>query len=257
MTTKINSILYTLLSALLTFSLASSIALAGSEEYENEANDTINTVEKQLAELNKLINEADEKNIFIGYAEEAWDEAKELLEEAEEEDINEDWDDAYEYAKEAEEILEDAIDDLEDDIQDEVDPYLEKAEAYIEAADKALDDTDKDFVKYDEADDLFDQAEKVFDDAKEEYEDQDYNEAIDLALDVVELIEDSFLKLNLQVDDYLYLDEKDKDDEEEDVKEEKEDDEDDKDLAEENAILRDQINQLLGLIALLTTLLGL
>jgi hypothetical protein len=274
-TTFKNSLYAISLALLLSLSFVGGVH-AGSEEFENEANSKINKVEKQIADLRSMIEDAQEQNIYTSYYEDDLDDAEDFYENALEEDAKEDWDDALELADAAYDILDDTIDDLDDELSLDAKAEIKIAEDLIELAEEALDDTDRDDLDYDDADEILDQAKDVFYDAENDFEKKDYYDAEQFARDAAELAEEVFDELKVKIEDYLPEEkemeeveeeeeeemeevEEEEEEEMEEVEEEEEMEEVEEEEEEEKNIseMEEQISKLMQLIELLTEILNL
>ena len=81
---------------------------------EDDAEDAIDDADEALDRLRDLIEEAEDDDIDVDDAEDLYDEARDLLEEAEDALDDEDYDDAVDLAEEAEELADEAEDELDE-----------------------------------------------------------------------------------------------------------------------------------------------
>lgn len=203
MTTTLKNTFYSLFTALLLSLALAGAAQAGSEEFQNDANDTIKDVETQVSELKSLLSDAREANVFTSYAEDELEDAEDLLEEANEEKNDEDWDEALQFARQAYSILEDAIEDLVYTLSNDAKVEIRKSRKLLELAEVVLDDTDKDYYKFLNAELALEDAEDLFDEAEDEFDDEKYEQAEHLAKLSYTESERVFSLLKIDIEDYL------------------------------------------------------
>lgn len=217
--TLINTLYSISLALLLSLTLVGAVH-AGSDEFQNDATDKINDVEKQLSELRGLLSDAREANIFTSYAEDELEDAEDLYDEAIEEKIDEDWDESLEFAEEAYDILEDAIKNLFEALSGEAKDEIKEARKLLEIAEELLLSTDEDDKDYDDAVTYFDRGEVSFDEAEEGFDDEDYDRAEFYAKDANKQFVEVFDELDVNIEDYL--EEREKEEAEQEEKEEAE-----------------------------------
>lgn len=222
MITTLKNTLYALSFTLLLSLAIIAPAQAGSEEYENDANNTISDVEKQASELRSLMSDAREANIFTSYAEDELEDAEDLLVEAKEEKDDEDWEEALRFAQQAYALLEDAIDDLVESLSEDAVAEKDKAKELFELAKTLLDDTDKGHKNYDDAEAALDESEDYLEEAEDEFDDEEYDASQHFSKKSYELSERVFSELKTDISKYMDDVEEEKKEQEEDEKEKEE-----------------------------------
>ncbi len=161
---------------------------------ENDAQDAIEDADQAIEDAEEAIDDSNADDEDIEEAEDLVDEAQDLVEEAQDAFDDEDWEDAFDAADEAIELAEEAIDivggDADADEEGAANAISDAEDAFDDAVED-VNDAEDDGDDVDDAQDLLDDAEELIDDANAEFDDEDWGDAIELAEEAMDTINDA------------------------------------------------------------------
>lgn len=164
---------------------------AGGESAKGKAEDVIDDVEDFYEEIEELLSDATDEDVDVGDAPELLGEARGLLDEADSAFSEGVYKQAISDASDAEDLLNEAEDEIDLVSDRDAEKFVKEVwDQFDEAKDK-LADAEADGEDIDEAEELLDDAKRNLKKADEALDEEDYSEAVDLAEEAEELIEEA------------------------------------------------------------------
>lgn len=178
---------------------------AGGESFQEELEDLISELEEELEDLESDIENADDDGDDVDEAEDLYEEADDLLDEAKDAFDDQEYDEAEELLKDVEDLIEEAYDELDGsgrnrknnnhDDEEDAEDAIEDAEDAIDEAEDEIDTKRRGGKDVDGAEELLADAKDRLDDAEDAFDDEDWDDAIEYALEAEELANEALDEL--------------------------------------------------------------
>lgn len=169
------------------------VDVGGTDNDEEDADQAIEDAQEAIDEAEEAIEDSYASNDDVEEAEELLDEAEELLADAEASFDDEDWDEAFDIAEDAQEKAEEAADLATGAEADEnsAENALDEAQEALADAWSDVNEAEDDGEDVDDAEDILEEAQDRYDDAEEAFDDEDWDEAVDLSTEVLDMVEEA------------------------------------------------------------------
>ncbi len=168
---------------------------AGGESAKSKAEDILDDVEDFYDDLEELIADAEDQNEDVGDAPDLLEEARDLLDEAEEAFADGVYKQAISDANDAEDLLNEAEDEIDLVSDRDAEKLVKEVWDQFDEAEDELSEAETNGEDIDEAEELLDDAKRNLKKADMALDEEDYSEAVDLAEEAEELIEEALDEL--------------------------------------------------------------